>query len=162
MRVLIAMLLVFFTGISRADVVPDLYRGEAIVTGKDNLEERQRGFREALAEAVVKISGDPRLASDARLVPALAEPQRFVASFEYEDRLAKKKLMDEQGTRERSYFLRVDFDPAAVDGLLTDLNARPWPASRPRLLVLLVVRDSMRLTCWVPTARAAGGRGKRW
>lgn len=136
-------LLVLLAGVCQADVVPDLYRGEAIVTGKDNLEERQRGFSEAFAEAVVKVSGDARLASDPRLLPALAEPQRFVLSFEYEDRLAKKKLMDEQGTRERSYIFRVDFDPPAVDGLLTVLNARPWPADRPRLLVLLVVRDSV-------------------
>ncbi len=140
---LLSALLVLLAGVSRADVVPDVYRGEAIVTGKENLEERQRGFREAFADAIVKVSADARLACDPRLAPALAEPQRFVVNFEYEDRLAKKKLMDEQGTRERSYILRVDFDPAAVDRLLTVLNARPWPADRPRLLVLLAVRDTM-------------------
>jgi len=103
----------------------------------------QRGFREALAEALVKVSGDARLAADPRVQPALAEAQRYVARFEYEDRLAKKKLMDEQGTRERSYILRVDFDPASIDALLHDLGARSWPADRPRLLVLLVIEDSV-------------------
>lgn len=144
----VATLLLFFLllaggGPAGAAVVADLYRGEAIVTGQENLEERQRGFREALAVAVVKVSGDARLAADPQLAPALAEAQRFVARFEYEDRLAKKKLMDEQGTRERSYILRVDFDPVAIDGLLESLGARPWTADRPRLLVLLVVQDGV-------------------
>lgn len=130
-------------GPAHADVVAHLYRGEAIVTGQENLAERQRGFHEALAEALVKVSGNARLAADPRVQPALAEAQRYVAGFEYEDRLAKKKLMDEQGTRERSYILRVDFEPAAIDALLHDLGARPWPADRPRLLVLLVIEDSV-------------------
>ena len=127
----------------RADVIAHLYRGEAIVTGQENLEERQRGFREALAQALVKVSGDARLATAPRLDAALAQAQRYVAQFDYEDRLAKKKLMDEQGTRERSYILRVDFEPAAIDALLQDLGAKPWAADRPRLLVLLVIEDSV-------------------
>lgn len=143
MRTLTALLVCMVLGTARADVVPHLYRGETIVTGQENLDERERGFREALAEAVVKVSGDARLPGDPRLAPVLQEAGRFVDKFEYEDRLAKKKLMDEQGTRERSYFLRVDFNPAAVNRLLAELGARPWPADRPRLLVLLVVRDSV-------------------
>jgi len=140
MRTLAALLACTVLGTARADVVPNLYRGEAIVTGQENLDERERGFREALAEAVLKVSGDARLPGDPRLAPALQEAGSLVDRFEYEDRLAKKKLMDEQGTRERSYFLRVDFNPAAVNRLLAELGARPWPADRPRLLV---VRDSV-------------------
>lgn len=146
MRALVMPLLLFLLavgGSAWAAVVADLYRGEAIVTGQENLAERQRGVHEALVEAVVKVSGDARLAGDPRLAPALAEAERFVAHFSYEDRLAKKKLMDEQGTRERSYILRVDFDPAAINGLLVGVGARPWTADRPRLLVLLLVQDSV-------------------
>jgi hypothetical protein len=143
MRMAAVLLSCLVLGTARADVMRDLYSGEAIVTGEQNLEERQRGFREALVEALIKVTGDARLASDPRLRKALTEPERWVAGFEYEDRLAKKKLMDEQGTRERSYILRVHFDRPAVDRLLTDLGARPWPAGRPRLLVLLMVRDSV-------------------
>jgi hypothetical protein len=126
-----------------AEVVDGLYRGEAIVTGQENLPERERGFREALAEVLVKASGDDRLAYDPRLAPVLAHADTYVAGFDYEDRLAKKKLMDEQGTRERSYFLRVSFDPQAVDRALARLGKRPWPADRPRLLVLLGIRDTV-------------------
>jgi hypothetical protein len=70
---------------------------------QENLEERQRGFRQALEEAIVKVTGASRLAEDPRLASALADAGGYVAGFEYEDRLAKKKLMDEQGTRERTF-----------------------------------------------------------
>ena len=159
MRTLAALLICIVLGTARADVVPDLYRGEAIVTGQENLDERERGFREALAEAVVKVSGDARLPGNPRFAPVLQEAGRFVDRFEYEDRLAKKKLMDEQGTRERSYFLRVDFNPVAVNQLLSELGAQPWPADRPRLLVLLVVRDSV--SRYLLAEEGARGWGQR-
>ena len=126
-----------------AEVLADLYRGEAIITGQDNLEERQRGFRESLTEVLIKVSGNARLPGNPRLADVLAEAQRYVVGFSYEDRLAKKKLMDEQGTRERSFLLRVDFDPAKVDDLLGQLGARPWRGERPRVLVLLRIWDTI-------------------
>lgn len=124
-----------------SEVVDDLYRGEAIVTGRDNLEERDRGLREALTQVLVKVSGDPRLVKDPRLAPILDRAAAIASGLAYEDRLARKKLMDEQGTRERSFRLRVDFDPTRVDATLADLGARPWGAVRPTVLVLLAVRD---------------------
>lgn len=137
-----------------AEMVEGLYRGEAIVTGQENLEERRRGFREALQEAIVKVTGNSRLAEDRRLASALADAGGYVAAFEYEDRLAKKKLMDEQGTRERSWFLRVDFDPTKVDRLVAELGAQPWGVDRPRMLVLLGIRDTLG-------AYTLGSDGKR-
>ena len=90
-----------------------------------------------------------------------AEAQRYVVGFNYEDRLAKKKLMDEQGTRERSFLLRVDFDPAKVDDLLGRLGARPWRGERPRVLVLLSIQDTigryLLTTRQSPRLRPAGG-----
>lgn len=126
-----------------AEVLTDLYRGEAIITGQDNLEERQRGFRESLTEVLIKVSGDARLGRDPRLDDVLAEARRYVVGFSYEDRLAKKKLMDEQGTRERSFLLRVDFDPAQVDDLLGPLGSKPWRGERPRVVVLLNIQDTI-------------------
>jgi hypothetical protein len=142
-----------------AETVAGLYRGEAIVTGQENLEERRRGFREALQEVIVKVTGHSRLAEDRRLASALADAGDYVAAFEYEDRLAKKKLMDEQGTRERSWFLRVDFDPTKVDRLVAELGARPWGADRPRVLVLLGIRDT--LGPYVLSSEGERGYGQR-
>ncbi|MBK8175174.1 MAG: DUF2066 domain-containing protein [Rhodospirillales bacterium] len=128
---------------AKAEVVADLYRGQAIVTGREIPEERLRGFREALAEVLVKVSGESRVLGDPRLPAVLEDAPAAVVAFSYEDRLAKKKLMDEQGTRERSYLLRVDFAAAAVDQALARLGASVWPVDRPRVLVLLGIRDTL-------------------
>lgn len=119
----------------------DLYSGEAIVTGRDADAERDRGLRIALTEALVKLSGDARLAERPDLASLLDRAGAAVASLSYEDRLAKKKLMDEQGTRQRSYLMTVQFKPEVVDALLAALGARAWTTERPRVLVLLGVTD---------------------
>lgn len=121
--------------------VDGLYRGEAIVTGRDDDEERARGLREALAEVVVKLSGDARLTAHPYLSTLLEQAPQLVERLSYDDRLAKKTLMDEQGTRQRSYRMTVQFRSDAVDRLLEALGVRPWPAERPLVLVLLAVQD---------------------
>ncbi len=124
-----------------AEVVQDLYRGQAIVTGQDNPSERERGVGEALIEVLIKVSGDMRIAADPRVPAILDQAFAGVTALDYEDRLAKKKLMDEQGTRERSYVLRVDFDPVRIGSMLAGLDRAPWGSLRPTVLVLLSVRD---------------------
>lgn len=126
---------------ARAEVVPDLMRGEAIVTGRDNPDERARGIREALTQVLIKVCGDDRIAEHPRLPDLLAEAESHVAGFEYEDRKNGIQISDEQGTRDRSYFLRVEFRTEDVRGLLERLGHQPWHADRPRLLVVLSVAD---------------------
>ena len=92
---------------------------------------------------MIKVSGDARLAQHPGLPAILSEAQSYVVGFTYEDRLAKKKLMDEQGTRERSFLLRVDFDPTKLDDLLVQLGAKPWSGERPRVLVLMSIQDTV-------------------
>lgn len=160
LRLLPSVLLALLASSSaRAEVVANLYRGEAIVTGQDNLPERERGIREALIGALVKASGDAAVASDPRLPALLAHASDAVQALDYEDRLAKKKLMDEQGTRERSFLLRVDFRPEDVDRMLAQLGLRPWPADRPKLLVLLSIHDLVGT--YVLASDSARGSGQR-
>ena len=125
----------------RAEMVADLYRGEAIVTGRDNLDERNRGLRLALTRVLVKVGGDDRVADHPMLPPMLADAHAQVRHIEYEDRKKGNQISDEQVTRDRSFHLRVDFDPAGVDGILERLGLRPWQPDRPRLLVMLAVTD---------------------
>lgn len=128
---------------SAAEIVKHLYQGEAIVTGRNNLPERRRGFRAALAQTIVRVTGDARLAGDKRIAPLLDRAGDFVADFAYEDRKKGIQISDEQGTRERSYYLRVTFDRKKVLNAIARLGYRPWGADRPRLLALLVVEDSV-------------------
>lgn len=126
---------------ARAEPVPDLCRGEAIITGRDNLDERARGLRLTLVQVLVKLSGDDRIAAHPMLPPVLANAETYVRQYEYEDRKKGIQISDEQGTRDRSYHFRVDFDPDGVHGILARLGLGPWQADRPRLLVALAVTD---------------------
>jgi len=125
----------------------DLYSAQTVVTGTVE-PERTRGFRAGLTDVVIKLTGDVRLAGDARLRPLLVKPHRFVERFEYEDRMKGIPVHDEQGTRERPHYLRMRFKPAAMDAALAQLGLSKWPAPRPRLAVWLGVveaRDSFVL-----------------
>ena len=125
----------------RAELVTDLYRGDAIVTGQDNLDERDRGLRLALTRVLVKVGGDDRIVDHPMLPPMLSDAHAHVRHVEYEDRKKGIQVSDEQGTRDRSFHLRADFDPAGVNGILERLGVRPWHPDRPRLLVMLAVTD---------------------
>ena len=125
----------------RAELVTDLYRGDAIVTGQDNLDERDRGLRLALTRVLVKVGCDDRIVDHPMLPPMLSDAHAHVRHVEYEDRKKGIQVSDEQGTRDRSFHLRADFDPAGVNGILERLGVRPWHPDRPRLLVMLAVTD---------------------
>ena len=138
---LLALAAFMTLGSARADTVPDLYRGEAIITGRDNLDERARGIRLALSQVLVKVCGDDRVVDHPMLPPVLAGADTFVRNYEYEDRKKGIQISDEQGTRDRSFHFRVDFDPEGIHGILDRLGKPAWREERPRLLVLLAVSD---------------------
>ena len=144
---------------ARAEVVPDLMRGEAIVTGRDNPEERARGIRVALTQVLVKVCGDDRIAAHPQLPKHLAEAEALVRQIEYEDRKKGVQISDEQGTRDRSYHLRVDFDADQVHAVLDALGFHSWGADRPRLLVVLSVTDTRgQFVVGTETERGIGQR----
>lgn len=157
--VLACLLAVAILAPARAEVVSDLLRGEAIVTGRDNPQERARGIRLALTQVLVKACGDDRVAEHPHLPDVLAEAEAHVTGLEYEDRKKGIQISDEQGTRDRSFYLRVDFDPDGVRALLDRLGAQAWDRDRPRLLVVLAVVDHAgRFVVGSESARGVGHR----
>jgi hypothetical protein len=155
-----ALALVLFAVTARAQPVPSdaLYQARAIVTGEGEAE-RGRGFALCLEEVLVKLSGDPRLRHDSRVRSLEAKAGRLVASFHYHDRMSGIPVHDEQGTRERPFDLFVSFDRAAVDAALRSLGRRPWIEKRPRILVLLGIRDAQ--TSYVLASDGERGLGQR-
>lgn len=138
---LVLVLVLLTSGPASAEPVSGLYRGEAIITGQDNLDERARGMRLALVQVLVKACGDDRVADHPSLPAILANAESYALGYEYEDRKKGIQISDEQGTRDRSFHFRVDFDPEAVDGILHRLGLAAWHRDRPRLLVALAVTD---------------------
>ena len=77
----------------------EFYRADAIVTGTD-MRQRPWGMAQCLREVLVKVSGDPRLKDDPRVLELAAHADRFVASFDYLDMMAafRKRTIREATT----------------------------------------------------------------
>jgi uncharacterized protein len=137
----------------------ELYRAQAIVTGEGEAE-RARGFALCLETVLVKVSGDPRLQGDAAVARLAAQAAGFVAGFAYQDRMAGIPVHDEQGTRERPFDLTVAFEPAKIDAALRTLGRQKWAEPRPRLAMLLDMRDPTN-TAYVLAEDGARGLDQR-
>ena len=106
-RLLLGVLLIT-TG--RADDVGHFYEADAIVTGTD-MRQRPWGMAQCLREVLVKVSGDPRLKDDPRVLELAASADRYVASFDYVDLMAGIPKKDDQGSYDRPHKLTVRFRP---------------------------------------------------
>jgi hypothetical protein len=143
----VAILLVLLATGAGAAEVGDLYQAQTVVTGQGETN-RARGFALCLEDVLVKVSGDARLIGDPRLGPLQPEAATLVVDFSYHDQMSGTPLRDEQGTRDRPYDLTVRFDQTKIDAALRGLGLAPWTAARPRLAVLLGMRNGLVAT-WV-------------
>src|SRR5579883_576201 len=84
LAIVVALAVLARTGTAATD---ELYRAQASVTGQGEVE-RARGFAICLEAVLIKVSGDPRLASEPALDALKSEASRFVAGFTYRDRMA--------------------------------------------------------------------------
>jgi uncharacterized protein len=115
-----------------------LYQARTIVTGQRD-ETRIPGMKLCLRDVLVRVSGDPRLATDPALDALTEQPELPVKSFDYRDLYAYRPIKDEQGTRDRPYEMTVEYEPSKIDAMLKSLGSRPWLADRPRLYIFLAV-----------------------
>ena len=121
----------------------ELYRAQTIVTGQGEAN-RLIGFASCLQDVLVKLSGMLRLADDPRLDAYKADAAKLVRGFSYRDEKGGKPKNDEQGTRDRSFFLTVDFDETDINGVLAKLGVKPWLARRPVLAVFVEMQPGAR------------------
>ena len=124
-----------------AQDIDALYRATAIVTGTGE-ENRQIGFRLTMEDVIVRVSGDYRLIVSGKAAPTIADAASFVTKIHYHDRYEGIPVHDEQGTHDRPHDLTVDFDQAKINTALFSMGSRPWLLPRPRLLVVLGVRNA--------------------
>ena len=120
------------------DIAPELYKAEVIVTGVQE-PERTRGFRSGLTEIIIKLTGRPDLETSPKLVPFIEKAAEYIESFSYEDRKKGIPIHDEQGTRDRSFFLRMTTGGKLVEALKAE-GIELWK-DRPDFEVLLTVQD---------------------
>jgi hypothetical protein len=140
-RATLATILLFLATPTHAD--ESLYRAQTIVTGTAE-PNRLIGFAACLEDALIKVSGQLRLAGDPRLAPYKQDAAKFVRDYSYRDEKGGKPVNDEQGTRDRSFVLTVDFDEAAINNALAALGSKPWLARRPVVAVFAELQLSAR------------------
>lgn len=119
----------------------DIYRGRTLVTGIRD-ETRLPAVPVCLLDVLAKASGDARLLHDPRAQKVAAGGTLLVTEYAFRDRLAGRQINDEQGTRDRPYYLTITFDPKRIDAALGALGSKPWTAERPRLALFLVVDNA--------------------
>src|SRR3954469_4566916 len=123
----------------------NLYRAQTIATGTGEAN-RLIGFAACLEDVLIKVSGQLRLAGDPRLAPYREDAARRVRDYSYRDEKGGKPKNDEQGTRDRSFVLSVDFDEPAINAVLAALGTKPWLARRPVVAVFAEFELSARRT----------------
>ena len=151
-------LLLIASGAAFSQEPSDLYRGRTIVTGiKDDT--RIPAVPICFLDVLAKVSGDGRLLRDPHAKELAAGATFHVTEYSFRDRLALRQIHDEQGTRDRPYFMTVTFDPGRVEAALKTLGRKPWTTTRPNLGLFLVVNNSAK--SYVLSGDGTFGRDQR-
>jgi len=111
-----------------------LFNGEAQVASQDEAE-RARALPQALVQALVRATGDGRLAVELAGSDKLDQAATLVRQFSYK----QANEPGPGGTLQPRLYLSAQFDPAGIGQLLNDLKRPFWGPERPSTLVLLVV-----------------------
>ena len=138
-RIFFASALAWCVG-TMAAAAADLYRAQTVVTGEGEAN-RIIGFASCLEDVLIKVSGAESLAGDRRLAAYKSNARNLVKAFSYHDQFSGKPKRDEQGTRDRPYDLTVDFEEGKIDDVLKALGLKPWLSHRPRLAVLVEMKQ---------------------
>ena len=135
------------TPVHSADV-EGLYTAEVPVTGRGDAA-RAAGVRAALAVVLVKVSGAASIVAHPAVVKALKGADRYVQQFRFTKASAAVGLTPAlappetplPSTAEGTLNLWVAFDGKAVVALMRDNGLPIWDATRPLVLVWLVVDE---------------------
>lgn len=116
-----------------------LYSGRTVVSGQGETN-RKTGATACLLDVLVKVSGDPTVATDPRVLALAGQAVEIAQGFNYRDRLEGRPLHDEQGSYDRPHYLTVTFDSERIASLLRSVGRVPWTGERPRVLAMIDVR----------------------
>lgn len=127
LSMLLSMLLGFASGAAFALQMP-IYEGEAALAAGQT-EQDAAALRVALAQVLVKVSGDRSVAADAGLAAVLDDARRIALT------------VSARTSADGSRILVANFDPGAVHDRLAALGRPVWHDDRPPVLVWLGIDD---------------------
>jgi hypothetical protein len=135
---LLAWLLVLPGAVVHAIEAEHLYDAEILVTGQ-GVAERAEPLKAALAEVVVKVTGDRNSAAQPRLALMIARAGDFVQKFDY---VPVKPDPATSLDPIYTHMLRASFDAKAVNKALRDAGFPVWGRVRPLTVAWLAVQES--------------------
>lgn len=120
-------------GAVAAELVRDLYAAEVPVADQSS-NALSRAAAEALAQVLVKVSGSVEVLLLAPIEQALEDARKRVRQYSY------IRIEPSSGST-TELAARLEFDPAQVRELLAGAGAPIWTATRPAVLIWLVIED---------------------
>tara|TARA_R110000772_G_scaffold255327_1_gene371488 strand:- start:87162 stop:88265 length:1104 start_codon:yes stop_codon:yes gene_type:complete len=114
-----------------AELVRDLYVADVPVANRGEAE-LARAAEEGLAQVLVKVSGSVDVLARPEVAGALQSARARVQQYSY----------NRIDSGDAALSARVEFDPAQVRDLLLNAGAPIWTATRPAVLVWLVVEEA--------------------
>ena len=109
-----------------AGTVADLYRAQLPVesSAQPGSPPTQAQLQQALSQVLVKVSGQRNLSSHKQLQPLLANAAVFMQQYRYAE-----------ATAEQTAALSINFNPQAIDELVTQAGFKPLGPQRPTVLL---------------------------
>lgn len=122
--------------------VEGVYEAEIAVSDQSEAE-RNRAYREGLAQVLVKASGQPAVLQHPRVRSAMSDAAGYVEEVSY--RTALTTPIPEPGepvpAPVQQAYLTLRMSEQAIEDLLLDTEAGVWDRNRPLVLLWLVVQD---------------------
>nr|WP_305119092.1 DUF2066 domain-containing protein [Tahibacter harae] len=133
---LAALLLPLAAGLVQAQSAASLYTGEVPVPDQSD-EQRAIALKSALAQVVVKLTGDREAVNGEAVAKLIESAERYVQQYTYRQDVAS---VDGQALLRLS--LVASFDRAALDRVLRDRGLKVWtPAARPPVVAWLALDE---------------------
>ena len=133
--VLVMQMLLFLPSVDALEV-GGLYEAKVPVAGQTR-EERLQVYPSALAQVLVKLSGDRSVPEMAQMSAFMQRARSLVQQFHYEELPATEGLVEGGFTR----LLVVSFDGNAISQALIEAEVPLWGHTRSEVLVLLAIED---------------------
>jgi hypothetical protein len=121
-----------------AEQVVDVYRAEVLVASQA-VGERNTAARTALRDVMVRVSGDMTVPNQPEIRTAINQAQIYLQEFSY---ASTDERLERDGKLLPARLLILKFSPQSIERLLRDARLSIWPASRPKLLVWSIFRDT--------------------
>ncbi|WP_317931584.1 DUF2066 domain-containing protein [Halioxenophilus sp. WMMB6] len=114
--------------LAKAVPVDNLYQADVPVEDRSSAT-RNKMMDAALAQVLVKITGNPTYLNDATLSRAIRQSSKYVQAYSY------------SSDASNNTFLNARFSSTSINNLLKQAGVPLWPENRPRVLVWLARRD---------------------